>query len=186
MVIKEELVAVKLGLDEEKYVPHKKEIGLGHQGPRTLSIATNACRRKPNVEPKTVNFESGPGTPKCWVYSDTAVQTDAYSNSAIRRPGAPVIAVQNAEDEDGPVVVDRFVVAGVNDPPCNICVVVTFPARFCGRMGNPVQALPPEESGLYHASPQNPRPQELWLGNVYYNRQRSTIPPGQLSKRDRP
>ena len=75
MVIKEELVAVKLGLDEEKYVPHKKEIGLGNQGPRTLSIVTNACRRKPNVKPKIVNFESGPGTPKRWVYSDTAVQT---------------------------------------------------------------------------------------------------------------
>ena len=97
MVIKKEPTTVKLGSDDEKYVPHKKEIKLydsDYQGPMTLSTATNAPRRKPNAVPKT-----------------------------------PALT-QDAEDEDGPVVIDRFAVAGVNDPPCNNCASRHIPCEF--------------------------------------------------------
>jgi hypothetical protein len=96
-VIKEEPITVKLGSDDEEYVPHKKEIKLDdsdYQGPRTLSSATNARSRKPNAVLKM-----------------------------------PALA-QDAEDEDGPVMIDRFAVAGVNDPPCNNCASRHIPCEF--------------------------------------------------------
>ena len=93
-VIKAEPITVKLGPDDEKYVPHKQELDdYDYQGPRILST-TNARRRKLKAEPKTLRL------------------------------------VQDAEDEDEPVVIDRFAVAGINDPPCKNCADRHIPCEF--------------------------------------------------------
>jgi len=55
------------------------------------------------------------------------------TNARRRKPNAvpkTLALAQDAKDEDGPVVIDRFAVAGVNDPPCNNCASRHIPCEF--------------------------------------------------------